>query len=71
MKFHNSRFSMDGKYAEVLRHRENDFKEHTHTKKQIFHTLITTFNLLPNEHSIGLIDTVVTMDDLFLDIDGK
>jgi hypothetical protein len=62
---------MDGKYAEVLRHRENVFKEHTHTKKQIFHTLITTFNLLPNEHIIGLIDTVVTMDDLFLDIDGK
>ena len=71
MKFHTSGFSMDSKYAEALRYRENVFKEHTHTKKQIIHTLITTFNVLPNEHSIGLIDTVVTMDEMFVDINGK
>jgi hypothetical protein len=71
MKFHNSGFSMDGKYADTLRQRENFFKEETHTRKQIFHTLVTTFGLLANEHSIGLIDSVVTMDDLFVDISAK
>jgi hypothetical protein len=54
-----------------LRHLENIFKEQTKTKKQIFHTLITTFNLLPNEHIIGLIDSVKSMDDLLVDIEGK
>jgi AAA+ ATPase superfamily predicted ATPase len=71
MKFHNSEFSIDGKYADTLRNRENIFKEQTQTRKQIFHTLITTFGLLPNEHSIGLIDSVVTMDDLFVDMAAK
>jgi hypothetical protein len=71
MKFHNSGFSMDRKYADTLRQRENFFKEETHTRKQIFHTLVTTFGLLANEHSIGLIDSVVTMDDLFVDIAAK
>jgi hypothetical protein len=70
MKFHNAIFSLDGKYAGLLRLRENIFKEQTKTRKQIFHTLITTFGLIPNEHSIGLIDSVVTMEDMFVNIGG-
>jgi hypothetical protein len=41
------------------------FKELSQTPKQLFLSLITTFGLTPNEHSIGLIDHVLTLDDLF------
>ncbi|TAD86624.1 MAG: ATP-binding protein [Bacteroidetes bacterium] len=71
MKYFSSAFSVDGRYAEVLRNREHIFKEQTKTRKQIFQTLVTTFELIPNEHSIGLIDSVVTMEDLFVKIDEK
>jgi sodium-dependent dicarboxylate transporter 2/3/5 len=35
------------------------------TRKQIFLTFITTFGLKSNRHSIGLVDQVLTLDDLF------
>lgn len=71
MKFHSSGFAIDKKYADELRRKETAFKEQTKTRKQIFHTLVTTFELIPNEHSIGLIDSVVTMGDLFVGMEGK
>jgi hypothetical protein len=71
MKFYNSPFAIDKKYADELRRKETAFREQTKTRKQIFNTLITTFELIPNEHSIGLIDSVVTMDDLFVGMEGK
>lgn len=71
MKFYNSSFAIDQKYAEELRRKENAFREQTKTRKQIFHTMVTTFGLLPNEHSIGLIDSAVTMEDLFVEIEDR
>jgi len=41
------------------------FEETTQTKKQLFLTMITTFGMSENEHSLGLIDQVLTIDDLF------
>ena len=55
MKFYSSGFAIDKKYADELRRKETAFREQTKTRKQIFHTLVTTFELIPNEHSIGLI----------------
>ena len=37
----------------------------THTKKQLFNTLITTFPVKHSPASIGQIDQVITMDSLF------
>jgi predicted AAA+ superfamily ATPase len=37
----------------------------TGTKKQIFLTLISSFPIIPNQHSIGLIDNALNMDILF------
>lgn len=36
-------------------------------KKQIFIVLLTTFGLKHNQYSLGLIDSVLTIDDLFHD----
>ncbi len=68
MKFYGGAFTIDKKYAAALRQKETIFKEHTNTRKQIFFTLITTFALNKNEHSIGLVDSVIIADKLFADI---
>ncbi len=41
------------------------FKETTRTRKQVFLTMITTFGVKQNQHSIGLVDAELTMDVLF------
>ncbi|MFT3681667.1 MAG: ATP-binding protein [Ferruginibacter sp.] len=68
MKFYSSDFTIDKKYAAALRLKETVFKQQTKTRKQIFFTLVTTFGLIKNEHSIGLVDSVITADKLFADI---
>ena len=68
MKFYGDNFTIDNKYAAVLRRKETVFKEKTKTRKQVFFTLITTFGLNKNEHSIGLVDSIIVADKLFADI---
>ncbi|MCO6476827.1 MAG: hypothetical protein J5I94_09425 [Phaeodactylibacter sp.] len=41
------------------------FIDVTKTHKQVFLTLITSFGITPNKHSIGLVDNAFTMDILF------
>lgn len=41
------------------------FRHVTGTKKQIFVVMITTFRLLNNKHSLGLVDNVLDMNALF------
>lgn len=65
MKFYQTAFSINKSYAEQLRKKASIFSEVTNTKKQIFLTIITTFGLLENKHSQGLIDNQLTMDILF------
>ncbi len=65
LKFYNGSFSVTKSYAEELRTKLTRFKELSKTKKQIFLTLINTFGLTNNKHSIGLIDNSFTMDILF------
>lgn len=71
LKFYNSDFRISKDYAKELRTKRTTFKENTKTRKQIFWTLITTFGLEVNEHSIGLIDQVLTMDALFEEEDSS
>ncbi|MEZ4847267.1 MAG: ATP-binding protein [Bacteroidia bacterium] len=65
MKFYNDVFTIDKAYAENLRRKRAIFQEVTQTRKQVFITLITSFGLIPNQHSIGLIDQDFNMDILF------
>ncbi|MEZ5038870.1 MAG: ATP-binding protein [Saprospiraceae bacterium] len=66
IKFHNKTFTLSKSTAEKLREKKEIFEEATGTHKQLFISLITTLGLKPNEHSIGLIDQVLQLDDLFL-----
>jgi hypothetical protein len=67
IKFYNTTFSLDKAGAENLRKKMYVFKESTNTKKQLFWTLITTFGLQPNQHSLGLIQHTITLGDLFVE----
>ncbi len=51
--------------AEKLRRRVGVFRRRSGTKKQVFLVLDTTFGMVKNQQSIGLVDKVIVMDDLF------
>ena len=44
------------------------FRAETGTRKLTFLTFITSAGLLPNEHSIGLVDVQLTAENLFLPV---
>ena len=65
MKHYTDEVVINKKYAQHLRQRKTSFKYFTNTRKYLFTTLVTTYGLKSSEQSIGLIDHVVTMDQLF------
>jgi uncharacterized protein len=65
IKFYENEFTIDKKYAAQLENKKHQFKLQTQTKKHLFITLISTHPLQQNANSIGLIDSVVTLDKLF------
>ena len=66
IKFYNTEFTLTEADARALRNQMRVFKEKTGTKKYLMMSLITTFGLQHNKHSLGLIEQALTMDDLFL-----
>ena len=66
IKFYNKPLSISKVYAQTLKDKLHIFEETTKTRKHLFLTIIATFGITANEHSLGLIDQVLTMDDLFL-----
>ncbi len=65
IKFYNTTLTLTKTMADGLREKMRIFQETTKTNKQLFWGLITTFGLVPNQHSIGLIEQVIRMEDLF------
>jgi len=65
MKFSEHPFIMTKAYAANIRHKMAVFKNETKTKKAIFPTIISSFGIVKNEHSVGLIQQQVQLDDLF------
>ncbi len=65
IKHYNKEFTISKSYAENLRNKRHIFEETTKTRKHLFLTMITTFGMIENEHSLGLIDQTLTMNDLF------
>lgn len=65
IKFYNAELSISAEYAQALREKMRVFREATNTSKHIMLTLITAFGLKANKHSLGLIDQVLGLDDLF------
>ena len=65
IKFYNDEITLTKKNADDLRRKRRVFKNATKTKKQVFIVLITTYGLVQNKYSLGLVDNVLGMDELF------
>ena len=65
VKFYNDEWALSQIDADTLRRKKSVFRHVTGTKKQIFIVLITTFGLIKNKHSLGLVDNVLDMNVLF------
>jgi len=65
IKFYNTEWSLTEAYAKNLRDKLRIFQEATKTKKYLMLSLITTFGLKQNQHSLGFIENVITLADLF------
>lgn len=65
IKFYHTDFIFTETEASALRNLMAVFKQKTGTKKHLMMTLITTFGLQHNKHSLGLIEHTLTVDDLF------
>ncbi len=65
IKWATAEYIISKSYATELRQKVALFKHYSETKKQIFLTFISTYGVLPNEHSRGLVDKELTLDDLF------
>ena len=65
LKFYNEPFTINKSYAEQLARKRHIFKTVSKTKKQIFITLVTTYGLQVNPHSLGLVDSALDLNALF------
>lgn len=66
VKFNNQELTLTKSQAEHLQQKLWAFQTATKTRKQLFLTLITTFGLKHNQHSLGLVHQVLRLEDLFL-----
>ncbi|NII28542.1 AAA family ATPase [Pseudoflavitalea sp. X16] len=65
VKFTQEPFTLTKVYKKELERKLFTFKEETQTRKSVFPVLITTWGLKENLHSLGFIQSTITMDDLF------
>lgn len=65
IKFYQEPFVLTKSYAEALREKMNIFRSASKTRKYLSWTLISPFGVQQNQHSLGLIETSLTMEDLF------
>ncbi len=66
IKFSQNPYILDKKTAENIRQKHAVFRHHSKTKKHLFTTFITTFELVENKQKTDIVDQNITMDDLFL-----
>ena len=65
IKFYAEPYILTKNQAEALRTKRALFKHYSQTRKQVFLSLISTYGLVENEQSIGLIDNIIALDALF------
>lgn len=65
IKFHHAPFTIDKNYAKILERKIAVFREQTRTTKTLFLTLITPFGVQKNEYSSELMNSEITLEDLF------
>ncbi|MEM7369643.1 MAG: ATPase [Bacteroidota bacterium] len=67
IKYSDTEFTIQKTYAQHLRNKARIFRESTKTKKQLMFTMLTTYGVNHKQHSLGYIEHVLTLDDLFAD----
>jgi hypothetical protein len=65
MKFSIEPYTITKSYASQLRQKVAVFRSETGTKKAIYITMITTYGLNQNAHSMGLVQNDLQMEVLF------
>jgi len=65
IKFYNTEIVLTKEMAAGLRRKIMLFKHYSGTRKQVFLTFISAFGVAGNQHSTGLVDADLTLDDLF------
>lgn len=65
VKFLDKPFVMTKAYADELRLKMALFKQLSKTRKSIFLTMITSYGIIPNQHSIGFVQQELKQDDFF------
>ncbi|MEZ4826050.1 MAG: ATP-binding protein [Bacteroidia bacterium] len=65
IKFDNREITLNKEQADAFRRKMWDFADATKTRKRLSLSLITTYGLNANIHSIGLVESVLILDDLF------
>jgi uncharacterized protein len=65
IKFYNEPYTVTKDYATVLRKRMAIFKQATASTKHMTWTLISAFGIQHNQHSLGLIESVLDLEDLY------
>ncbi|MBX2929757.1 MAG: ATP-binding protein [Saprospiraceae bacterium] len=65
IKFYTSEYTLTEAEAKALRHKMGVFQQITGTRKYLMMSMITTFGLKHNKHSLGLVEKVLTLEDLF------
>ena len=68
MKFYNTEFTLNKKYAFEIANKKNKFQESTETKKSVFITFITTYGMISNQYSKQYVQNELTMDHLFISL---
>ena len=65
-KFSEVPFRLTKEYAQSLRQKRSRFIAHSGTRKHVFLVLFTVFGLEPGPHSVGLVDQVLTVEDILI-----
>jgi uncharacterized protein len=65
IKFYAEPYAFTKARADAFRLKRTLFKHYSQSSKQVFLSFISTYGVVENEHSIGLVDTVIRLDALF------
>ena len=68
MKFYNTTYTLNKKYANDIVQKVNTFANSTKTKKNIFVTFITTYGLVQNPYSNQYVQNELTIEHLFVEL---
>lgn len=65
MKFYNTDYTINKKYADEIMNKINTFQKSTKTRKSLFVTFITSYGLKQNKYSLQHVQNELVLDNLF------